>query len=81
MPDVTNTPRRASGKTGAPCPESGPYSSADNPKAGNVIIFVTKGARFPPDPGGSPTTWTLVRDGLRLSEGRLVSETPEVSVP
>ena len=74
MPDVISTPRRASGKTGTACLETGPYSSADNTRAGSVIIFFRKGERFPPDLAGVATTWTLVSDGQRLSEGRLVRE-------
>jgi hypothetical protein len=74
MADVISTPRRASGKTGSACLETGPYSSADNLKAGSVIVFFRKGDRFPPDLAGVATTWTLVADGQRLSDGRLVRE-------
>jgi hypothetical protein len=80
MPDVTNTPRRASGKSGTLCTETGPYSSADNVKAANVIVFFRKGERFPPDSAGSATIWTMVSDDQRLTDGRLV-RSPEPATP
>jgi len=80
MADVTNTPKRATGTTGTRCPESGPYSSGGNPRAGDVIVFFRRGEPFPPDIEGKATTWTLVSDGQRLSEGRVVKETAEAQI-
>jgi hypothetical protein len=80
MAHVTNTPKRATGKTGATCPESGPYTSGGNSKVGDVIVFLRKGEPFPPNFEGNSTTWTLVSGGHRLSDGRLVKETSDKEI-
>jgi hypothetical protein len=80
MAHVTNTPKRATGKTGATCPESGPYTSGGNSKVGDVIVFLRKGEPFPPNFEGNTTTWTLVSGGHRLSDGRLVKETSDKEI-
>ncbi len=57
MAQVTSTQRKASGKTGTVCQESGPYRSM---RYARVIVFIKKGQLFPTDSDGSATTWTLV---------------------
>jgi hypothetical protein len=78
MPEAISSPKRATGRTGSVCTETGPYSSAAATRAATVIVFFRKGDRFPPDIAGAPTVWTLVADGQRLSEGRLLKEAASI---
>ena len=52
----TATSVQASGRTGAPCLEAGPYRSSRNAQ---VTVFLKAGDRFPADTDGAQTTWTM----------------------
>jgi hypothetical protein len=79
MQDAISTPVMAKGTTGKVCEESGPYISADEPnpdvktpdQTPKVIVFFKKGQPFPVNSDGTLTTWTMVREGKEVVEGKV----------
>ena len=58
----TAAPIQAGGRTGETCREVGPYRSDSRVR---LVVFFRKGDRFPNDPEGRSTSWTLLRDDGR----------------
>lgn len=57
MSDTSATRINASGRTGATCTVSGPYSSSRNT---SIVVFFKKGEKFSADPvDGRATTWVM----------------------